>query len=110
MVQSIQVLCAYTILLSLGIKNSEWIYLDLFLVSSIVTIIPITVGGLGMRETVFLLASSMAGIDENKAVSLGFIFFIITAISSLTGAFVRLEKPKKSEGQPNISENQPAAS
>ena len=92
MVQGSQVICALFILLALQTADYYPEYLALFLVSSIITIVPVTVGGIGMRELVFIYAATVFPINEEKAVTLGFVFFLITAISSLIGAFLKVEK------------------
>jgi uncharacterized membrane protein YbhN (UPF0104 family) len=62
-----------------------------FLLSSIVAVLPLTIGGVGARELVFVYAHEYAGIDEATAVAFSLIFFIITAAVSLVGATIRTE-------------------
>ena len=96
LVQLSQLVCAYFILLSLGIDQQTVAYLFVFLVSSIVAVLPLTIGGVGARELVFILSHHHVGIDENSAVAFSLLFFLITAITSLSGiGFVF--KPKESE-------------
>ena len=83
--------------MALGIFENHLAYLVLFLASSVVAIIPITIGGVGAREMTFLLATPYFSIDTNTAVIFSLIFFIITAISSFFGAFVKLESTHKFE-------------
>ena len=92
LVQGCQVICALFILLALQTTSYYPEYLALFLVSSIITIVPVTVGGVGMRELVFVYAATVFPIDEEKAVTLGFVFFLITGVSSLAGAFAKIDK------------------
>jgi uncharacterized membrane protein YbhN (UPF0104 family) len=89
-VQLAQVICAYFIVLSIG--ASEFIeYLAIFLLSSIVAVLPITVGGIGSREMTFLYAFTLVGLDSSSGIAFSLIFFIITALSSLIGAFLKLK-------------------
>ena len=94
-VQLLQVVSVYFILLALGIREHYLSYLILFLLSSIATIIPLTVGGMGVRELVFLYASGSVGLDEGMAVAVGLLFFLATALSSFAGVLIRLEAPEE---------------
>jgi len=59
--------------------------LVIFLISSIVAILPFTVGGIGARELTFLYLLELIHSDVHIGVTLSILFFIITAISSLIG-------------------------
>jgi len=85
MVQIFQLACALLIFLALGGKNQALTYMLVFLVSSIVAIIPITIGGVGARELTFLYGAQYLAINPDIAVSLSLIFYLITAIVSFTG-------------------------
>jgi hypothetical protein len=50
--------------------------------------LPISVGGTGVRELVFLFASGYIGTSNYEAVSLSLIFYIISTVSSFFGVFV----------------------
>ena len=53
-----------------------------FLLSSIVAVLPLTIGGVGARELVFVYAHQYAGIEEAAAVAFSLIFF-----SDYSGSF-----------------------
>lgn len=89
--QIAQLICAWFILLALGIHENILAYQLVFLLSSIVAVLPLTIGGVGARELVFVYAHTYAGIDETSAVAFSLIFFLITAGVSLGGAFVKVE-------------------
>lgn len=91
-VQITQLACAYLILLSLGIHTQILEYQFLFLVSSVVAVLPLTIGGVGARELVFILSHDYMGIDENAAVAFSLLFFLITACTSLAGIFLKFRK------------------
>ncbi len=86
-----QLICAIFILLALGINEKFMAYQLVFLLSSIVAVLPLTIGGVGARELVFIYAHSYAGIEEATAVAFSLIFFLITALVSLCGAFIKSE-------------------
>ena len=62
-------------------------YMTLFLLSSVVAVIPFTIGGIGARELVFIFGADYLLIDKNTAVAFSILFFVITAVSSFTGIF-----------------------
>jgi uncharacterized membrane protein YbhN (UPF0104 family) len=95
--QLAQLICAWFILQSLGVTENILAYQLVFLLSSIVAVLPLTIGGVGARELVFVYAHTYAGIDEAAAVAFSLIFFLISAAVSLVGAFVKvdfIENPK----------------
>ena len=89
--QVAQLICAWFILWSLGITENILAYQLVFLLSSIVAVLPLTIGGVGARELVFIYAHTYAGIEETAAVAFSLIFFLITATVSLMGAFVKVD-------------------
>lgn len=94
LVQLTQLICAYFILQSLGITSQLMEYQFVFLLSSVVAVLPLTIGGVGARELVFILSHEYMGIDKNAAVAFSLLFFLITAVTSLAGAFLNFhEKP-----------------
>jgi uncharacterized membrane protein YbhN (UPF0104 family) len=97
-VQSLQLLCAYSIFISIGGTENVIEYLFLFLVSSIVATLPITIGGVGSREVSFLYGSQILDLDPGLSVALSLAFYIITAFSSFWGIFysfrTKLFEPK----------------
>ena len=86
-VQTTQVIAVMCILYSLGIESNYPVYLLLFLVSSIVSIVPVTPGGAGLRELTFTLGATVFAIDTEVAVVTGSLFFFITALVSLGGVY-----------------------
>jgi uncharacterized membrane protein YbhN (UPF0104 family) len=86
-VQLAQLLCAYIILKSLFVSDLYIEYMILFLLSSIVAVLPFTIGGIGARELVFIFGADYLFIDKNTAVAFSILFFLITAVSSFAGIF-----------------------
>ncbi len=89
--QITQLICAWFILMALGIDEKILAYQLVFLLSSIVAVLPLTIGGVGARELVFVYAHQYAGIEEATAVAFSLIFFLITAVVSLVGALVKVD-------------------
>jgi uncharacterized membrane protein YbhN (UPF0104 family) len=92
--QLAQLICAWFILVALGIHNNILAYQLVFLLSSIVAVLPLTIGGVGARELVFVYAHQYAGIEETAAVAFSLIFFLISAAVSLMGALVKVDLGK----------------
>lgn len=87
-VQLSQLVSAFFILQALDIHILYLEYLVLFLLSSIVAVLPFTIGGVGARELVFIIGANYLLIDRNAAVAFSLLFFILTAISSFIGTFL----------------------
>jgi uncharacterized membrane protein YbhN (UPF0104 family) len=86
-VQLLQLLCAWAILAAIGVESYRIEYLTLFLISSVVSVLPLTIGGVGVRELTFLYGLQYIGQPPAMGVTFSFLFFIITALSSLFGLF-----------------------
>lgn len=92
-VQLLQLICVFLIWKSLGLDAQLLPYLFIFLVSSIVAVLPITIGGIGSREIVFLYGAMWLGLEESTSISISVIFFLITAFVSLFGMIYHFKKP-----------------
>ena len=90
-IQTFQVLSALFIVLAIGEKYVIE-FLVLFLISSVVSIIPISFGGVGLRELTFIYGLSILNINSDSGVSFSFLFLIITLISSFVGILFKVEK------------------
>jgi glycosyltransferase 2 family protein len=84
-VQFLQVLCVYCLMSSIAISGNMNKYMLLFLLSSIVAILPFTIGGLGAREVVFLWGSERFKLDIHQAIYISLLFYLITLIISFIG-------------------------
>ncbi len=89
-----QLLCALFILLAFGTTNHLIEYMVLFLVSSIVATIPITIGGVGAREITFLYGAEFMHLDINQSIALSFMFYLMTVLVSFSGIYYSF-KPAK---------------
>ncbi|MEX0312577.1 MAG: lysylphosphatidylglycerol synthase transmembrane domain-containing protein [Allomuricauda sp.] len=93
-VQLAQLICVLCILKSLSIELQTIEYLFIFLVSSIVSVIPLTIGGIGSREVTFLYGAKWLALDANSSISISFVFFLITALISFFGIAYHFKKPQ----------------
>lgn len=93
LVQLAQLGCVLMILQALNIQVSTLEYLFVFLISSIVSVLPLTIGGIGSRELVFLYGALWLGLEEDRSVGISMLFFLITAFVSLLGIWYHFKKP-----------------
>lgn len=85
-VQGAQVLCAWAILAGTGTSTQVVDYLVVFLISSVVAVLPLTVGGIGAREVTFVLGAQVLHLDAAVSVTVSLTFYLITAAVALPGA------------------------
>lgn len=90
--QLAQMASVFCLLLALGVQDNFLAYQAVFLLSSIVAVLPLTIGGVGARELVVVYAHSYAGIQETEAVVFSLLFFLISAAVSLSGAWIKWER------------------
>jgi uncharacterized membrane protein YbhN (UPF0104 family) len=108
LVQLSQLITVWCILKALSIQMDTVAYLFVFLISSIVSVLPLTIGGIGSRELTFLYGAKWLSLDANTSVSISLVFFLITALISLFGIYYHFNKPKLEEI--SISKDEPSAS
>ena len=92
LVQAVQVFAVYAIILALQMEPNP-VFIFLFLLSSIASVLPLTIGGLGIREIVFLYGAGYFGIERENAVLVSLIFFLVTIASSAIGALYVFKDP-----------------
>ncbi|MFW5780952.1 MAG: lysylphosphatidylglycerol synthase transmembrane domain-containing protein [Bacteroidota bacterium] len=88
LVQVSQTLSAFFIMLALGIDNYHVAYLFIFLLSSIIAMMPVTIGGIGSREIAFLYGAKMLALNTSVSVALSLMFYLITLLVSFFGIFL----------------------
>lgn len=86
-VQMMQLLSALFILYANYAYSDTLSYLFLFLISSIVAVLPITIGGIGSREITFLFGAQVLNLDINLSIALSLLFYIITLLVSFAGIY-----------------------
>jgi hypothetical protein len=92
MVQGFQMLAILLILGAFSINTDLIEYLLIFLISSIAAMLPISIGGIGIREMVFLKISDYLFLDQKVAVAISLTFYLITVFASSFGIISALEK------------------
>lgn len=104
MVQASQVICAYLIMASLDVPAHVTEYIFLFLVSSVVSVLPLTIGGLGIREVVFLEGARYFHLEASTAVLISLLFYLITVFTSAWGMiFIFIDPLSDKKKDPLVS-------
>ena len=86
-IQILQLASAHFVLSAFGIDQDYGVYWFIFLLSGIAFIIPVTVGGVGSREMVFLYGAQFLPIDLNSCIALSLIIYCMRALTSLGGIY-----------------------
>lgn len=94
LVQFLRILTIYFAALSLGAAVPLRDYLVLVPVTTVVTLLPISLAGLGVREGAFVYFFGRAGMDESVAFSLGLLIFGLSLVLWVIGAVLYwLDRP-----------------
>lgn len=94
-VQVFQVVTLYCLLKALGIHQYTQEYALIFLISSVVAVLPFTIGGLGAREVVFLWGANLFALDHTIAVMTSALFYGTTVVASAFGSYFVFADPLK---------------
>ena len=106
LVQALQVFAAYWVMKALWVEGNLANYIFVFLVSSIAYVIPLTIGGLGARELVFLFGAKQLNMDTDLSVAVGLVFYLVIVISSFSGVYFLLRPGELKEAKNNKAPEQ----
>jgi len=104
LVQGLQVLTVVFVLIGQDFTGKFSPYLLSFLISALATIIPISVGGAGIRETVFTQLTKVFPMDKTLAVFLPGSFYLISLITALLGVYYVLRPSRLQKGLPPVGD------
>jgi glycosyltransferase 2 family protein len=87
--------CQYLLAQGLGLNVPLAAFMLCVPIANVFASLPITLNGLGVRETAYLVLFSLAGIGKTDAIALSLLYFAATMLGGLTGvfAFVTTEMP-----------------
>jgi len=102
LVQLLQVISTIFILIALGVGTNYVEYIFIFLVSSVAATLPVSIGGIGIRELVFLKISDYLLLDQRVAISISFTFYLITVLVSSAGVITSIESKRKIKSEAEI--------
>ncbi|MBO9617546.1 MAG: flippase-like domain-containing protein [Niabella sp.] len=92
--QALQLVTVSFILKALGCPTSYWPYFAIFMASSLASLFPFSVGGLGAREVVIVWGATTLELDKDLAVSISLSFYLITMAMALTAIPVLFRKER----------------
>lgn len=82
-IQSLQAVTAWLVVLALGVDALQTEYVFVFMLASFAYIIPVA----GAREMAFVFGSGTLGLDMEISLVIGILFYLALAISSLCGSW-----------------------
>jgi uncharacterized membrane protein YbhN (UPF0104 family) len=103
--------CQYLLALGLGLNVPLSAFMLIVPIANVFASLPITLNGLGVRETMYVTLFGMAGVSGDTAIALGLLLFVATLLGGLVGAvaFVTTEVPAGAARAPihapDVSEN-----
>ncbi len=98
LVQICQLICMIFILKSFGVEDNYKIYLVLFLISSVLSVI--SFAGVGIREAVFYFGAEWYNFNADVSAGAAIIFSVLTALTSFFGIiylFYNIDLKNKSQ-------------
>ncbi|MET3979329.1 uncharacterized membrane protein YbhN (UPF0104 family) [Mucilaginibacter sp. UYP25] len=104
-VQSLQLIAIVFVMIGQDFTGKYSPYLLSFLISALATILPISIGGAGIRETVFLQLTKVFPMDESLATFLPGTFYIISLLVALLGVYYVIRPSRLEEGLPKTEDN-----
>jgi hypothetical protein len=87
-VQFLVVVAMWVAARSIEIHSAFYIFLIFIPIVNLSVAIPLTINGVGLRESVYYLLFSQIGVPVESAVTLGFLNFAVVAMTSLPGGVV----------------------
>jgi glycosyltransferase 2 family protein len=87
-VQFVRMLAIWLCGEAVGVDVSPLVYIILGPLLFLVTMIPVTVNGLGVRESFFVFFLERFGVGADAAFAAGFLFFAVTIATALPGGFI----------------------
>ena len=91
-----QFLSIISIIFALGINTFFLEILSVFIISSVLSVF--SFGGIGIREYVFFSAASTLSLSSELSTSIGLLFTISAAVSSLPGLYYSIKKTRTESG------------
>ena len=90
--QFLQFLTIFFVILSLGIENNFVEIIVVFIYSSILSVF--SIGGIGIREYIFLISASFINVSPELSASVGLLFTFSASFSTIPGLVYLINKPR----------------
>ncbi len=93
MLQATLAACQYVLALGIGLHQPLSTFMLIVPIAGVFASLPVTLNGLGLRETAYLLLFGMAGVARDDAIALGLLFFCATTVGGLLGGLAFVTTP-----------------
>jgi glycosyltransferase 2 family protein len=104
LVQSCQVITIICVLMGQDFHGKFAPYLLSFLLSALAAVLPISVGGAGIREYIFKILAGWLNMNVGLAVFLSISFYLISLVVALSGLYYVIRPSRLQEGLPTPEE------
>ena len=102
LVQSLQVITIFLLLMGQNFHGKLAPYLLSFLISSLAAVVPFSLGGGGAREGIFVQLADIFHMIKDLALYLSVTFYLISLAIALLGSYYALRQSKLEEGLPSM--------
>ncbi len=85
--------CQYILAIGLGLGAPLSLFILCVPIANVFASLPLTLNGLGIRESAYLVLFGMAGMRKEDAIALGLLWFAATMSGGLTGAIAFVTTP-----------------
>ena len=85
--------CQYILAAGLGLAVPLSLFILCVPIANVFASLPLTLNGLGIRESAYLVLFGMAGMRKEDAIALGLLWFAATMVGGLTGAIAFVTTP-----------------
>jgi glycosyltransferase 2 family protein len=92
-------ICQYLLAAGLGVAVPLSLFILCVPIANVFASLPLTLNGLGIRESAYLVLFGMAGMRKEDAIALGLLWFAATMIGGLTGAIAFVTTPAVEKGK-----------
>jgi hypothetical protein len=93
LLQASLALCQFILARGLDLRTPLGAFMLIVPIANVVASIPITINGLGLRESAYLVLFGMAGVATHEAIALGVLWFAATTVGGLSGIFAFVTTP-----------------
>lgn len=101
-------LVGYCVLRALHLQPPLLVFCSLLAIINMLIALPVSLGGVGLRENFFILFFALVNVDKNQATTFSLTFYAITLLWSLVGGlFYFLYRHETHAPAPNASEVNP---
>ena len=83
----------YILAVGLGLTVPLSLFILCVPIANVFASLPLTLNGLGIRESAYLLLFGMAGVRKEDAIALGLLWFAVTLVGGLTGSIAFVTTP-----------------